>query len=136
MSATRFEIFKHYNFTTLAPSILGDSYSNMEVIAILKSDKAAAYSDINRFHAILKPLITALPSKVSDCTFILFKSPDGTELLLADEWVDMNTITEVKTVDIRFTVYSTTSNMAAVITARIKELGITNLNTEILTTSS
>lgn len=121
-------INKLYNFNTLAPTIFGSSYSNMKVKGILTSEEAVKYRDINTLHTTVKPLIPNLPINVADCTYILFENIDNIRTLLALEYIDINTLVEVSSTNVRVEIYNTTTMDLSVIKARLLELGYNNIS--------
>lgn len=119
---------KSYDFTTLAPSVLGSNYKNMKVKSIMTSEEAVKYRDIQTLHTKLKPVITAIPNNVDDCTFILFETTDKDNLLLAYEYIDHQSISLVTTTNVRIEIYDTAVADLSVLRNRMLELGYTNIN--------
>lgn len=119
-----FKLNKTYNFTTLAPAILGETFKNMKVKAILTADEAIKYRDIMTLHNQLKTKITALPISVSDYSgFILFENSSGEAVLLADEYIDTYSVTEVKNITIQIVIPDADTTDVNVLRTRLLELG-------------
>jgi len=128
----QFELKKTYKFDTLAPSILGASYSNVKVIGIITAAEAKKYRDIHTLHNTVSPVISGLPAVVNDLTYILFKKIEGDEeFVLAKEYIDIFTIQLVTTTNLRITMENITTDTASVISARLKELGFYNFELQL-----
>jgi len=120
-------INKVYNFSTLAPAVLGSDFKDMKVIAILTAKEAVKYRDIQTLHNTLKPIITALPTSVNDCSYVLFENIDNEKVLLALEYIDMFSIQEVVSTNIRVEIYNTNTDDVSIIRNRFIELGYANV---------
>lgn len=118
-----FEIKKTYNFSTLAPTLLGSDYTNLKVKAILTSEAAVKYSDIVSTHQTVKSIIKNLPDNVSDLTYILFENSDKTTLILPVEYIEADSIVEVSSINIRIDIPNVTVDDVNIIKTRLKELG-------------
>jgi len=123
----QFQLKKTYSFRTLAPNILGDSYSGMKVLAIMTGEQATMHEDVATTHGVIKAYISGLPSSVNSCTFILFEKHDGTKKVFAVEYIDPYSISEVTITNARIDVMNVTSTEIAIIRSRLMELGHTNL---------
>ena len=123
-----FELNKIYNFNTLAPAVLGTSFTNMKVKGIMSASEAMKNRDIYTLHNNLLTTITGLPTNVNDLTFILFTNLDGVDTMLALEYIDTFTVVLVSTTNIRIDVLNTTTNDVSILRTRLLELGYTNIN--------
>jgi len=123
-----FELNKVYNFNTLAPNILGASFTNMKVKGIMTATEAMKYRDIYTLHNNLLTTISGLPTNINDLTFVLFSNLDGTDLVLANEYIDTFTVVVVNTTNIRIDVLNTTTNDISILRTRLLELGYSNIN--------
>lgn len=123
-----FKLNKTYKFTTLVPAILGETYTNMKVKAILTASEAVKYRDIITLHNQLKTKITALPTSVDDYSgFILFENSSGEVVLLADEYIDTYSVVEIKSITINLTVFDCDSTDINIIRTAMLELGYTKM---------
>jgi len=123
-----FELNKIYTFDTLAPAILGSTFTNMKVKGIMAATEAMKYVDVYTLHNNLLNSITGLPANVNDNTFLLLENPDGVTTVLAVEYIDPLNITLVTTTNIRIDVLNTTVSDIAILKTRLLELGYSNLN--------
>lgn len=121
-----FELKKSYNFSTLAPTLLGNQYKNMKVKAILTSSNALQYKDIATIHQQVKSSIAGLPDSITDLTYILFENTDNEETVFALEYIDADSITEVDSLNIRIEIGNCTVDDIAVLRTRLQELGYTS----------
>ena len=119
------QLGKTYNFKTLSPVILGSTYNNQKVIGIFNSTEAMKYGDIQTTYALVYKEVPTLP-KVNDLTFILFESLDQDKTILALEYLDINTITEVTTFKLNIVINNANTEDTSIITNALKELGYTN----------
>ena len=122
-----FEINKVYNFQTLAPTVLGNTYKGMKVKGIITADEAVKRRDIHTLHAALLPVISNLPLNVNDCTYLLLTSIDGSEIVLATEYIETVSIELVTTVNIRLEVFDATTGDIATLTEGMRTLGHNNV---------
>lgn len=123
---------KNYNFTTLAPAILGAVYNNMKYIGSCTSEEAQIIkNDILNIHEQLRNVISGLP-KVTDCEFYKFKDSLGNLVVISREYIDINSIVEVSKINIRVDIYDTTTDSISIINNRLKELGYNNFKIELV----
>jgi len=121
-----FTVGNSYNFTTLAPTILGASYSNMKVIGIVTMSEAVRYSDVVTKHESVKTIIPGLPNTPNTLLFVVFEDSAGDKLVIAQDYVDLTTIVLVTTINLTIQVFNVASSMEPIVRQRLKELGIVN----------
>jgi len=122
-----FERKKTYNFNTLAPSILGARYENMKVVSILDISDAMKIENVISKHANLLTIIDNLPKDPGDCDFISFMNSSGDIVLLANEYIDQNSIEVVTTFDLNLTIPNVTTEDTALVMAILKQHGYNNV---------
>ena len=120
--AGTFELRKRYNFTTKAPAILGAEYRNVMVASIMTATEAVKYSDVLTLHEQIRTVLN-LDLEVANCTYIKFRTLDGETVILALEYINSDSIVEVKTVNIRVDVLEANTDDILIIQERLKELG-------------
>lgn len=126
-----FEIKKTYNFNfnNKLTHILGDKLKNMKVKAILTSDQAIKLSDIATTHAQVRLLDTDnIPENLSDMTFIMFETIDSETVVYAQEYINMSSLEEVSSVNLRVNVRNVSSSDATLIKSTLSELGYNNFD--------
>lgn len=116
------QLGKTYNFKTLAPVILGSEFKNQKVIGIFNSTEAMKYSDIQTTYALVVKEVSNLP-KINDLTFLLFESLEQHKTILALEYLELNSITEVATFDLSIIIRNASAEDTTIITNALKELG-------------
>ena len=120
--AGTFELRKRYNFSTKAPAILGAEYRNVMVESIMTATEAVKYSDVLTLHEQIRTVLN-LDLEVANCTYIKFKTLDGETVILALEYINSDSIVEVKTVNIRVDILEANTDDILIIQERLKELG-------------
>lgn len=123
--ASTFELRKRYNFSTKAPAILGAEYRNVMVESIMTADEAVKHTDILTVHEQIKVVLN-LDIEATNCTFIKFKTLDGESVILALEYINSDSIVEVKTINIRVDILEANTEDILIIQERLKELGYAN----------
>lgn len=124
-----FELKKSYNFNikSEAAGIIGEKYKLAKIKGIITSEEAVKYTDIATMHETLKPLITTLPDSVNDLSYVLFETQDGDQKVLALEYIDVNTIVEVKSINLRAQILGVSTDDIAIIKSALSELGYANV---------
>ena len=126
------EFKKRYNFVTLAPAMLGNSFKAMRDLSIMDArDAQACNSDVFTTHQNLKNVISNLPV-ITDCTFYKFEDALGNIKVFALEYIDLNSIVLVNSVNVRVDILDTDTTMVSMIRDRLKELGVINFNVSIV----
>lgn len=125
--ATEFKIKGIFNFTTKAPAILGNSFTNMRVKGIMDFEEGVKYRDIATLHSTVKPTIGGIADDVKDLTFILFETLDGEDVLLAKEYINADSVAQVQSVNIRAEINNVTTEDISIIKTKLQELGYSNV---------
>jgi hypothetical protein len=88
-----FILGKSYTFNTKAPGILGISITNAKLTGIFDYDTAITYDNIDlKYRTIYPVLPTGTPDDPRSCVFYRFQSESGERIILADQWIDSNTV--------------------------------------------
>ena len=125
--AGTFELRKRYNFTTKAPAILGAEYRNVMVESIMTATEAVKYSDVLTLHEQIRTVLN-LDLEVANCTYIKFRTLDGETVILALEYINSDSIVEVKTINIRVDIFDTNTEDINILRTRLVELGYKNID--------
>ncbi len=121
-----FDRRKRYNFATYAPTILGDSYNNMEVMSIMGLDDAMKEDNIFQLHAQVFPhLPDGTPNVPNQYDYIKFRTSAGNTVILAYTWVVENSIQEVTSTTLRVTIFNADISDMAVIRDLLNGVGVT-----------
>ena len=121
-----FNLNLSYNFTTLAPSILGADYRNMKVVGIMSMAQATQHDDVATKHQILKPVIPGLPLSAEGLTYIMFEDASGNSKILAENYIDPASVVAVTTTNLAINIFDVPSTTEAMLRQRLIELGVGN----------
>lgn len=125
-----FRVKKKYNFNTLAPQILGDRYTLMEAILTTTVEEIVKYG----FHNVvdtntkLVNVIPGLSNNANDNNYVIFRNSNGEKIVLAEEWIDSNSIMMVEDVNIRIDLPNKSTADLEIIKTLLKEHGFGGLN--------
>ena len=95
---TDFKIGAKYKFNTIAPITL-NNYDNVTLTGIIDYDLAIQFEDIIGIHERVKEELGKNIGDISNSNFYVFKSDVG-KIILADKWIDMDTVKLIDKVDI------------------------------------
>ena len=129
-----FEIGSRYNFNTVSPTVLSASYKNMKVIAILTFRIAIKYADVVTINEQIEKVegISLLDPK--DVRYILFENEYGEEVVLAEDWIDPNSVVKVDSITATIRIENITTEDLLVIENALRALGYNKI--DITTTST
>lgn len=120
-----------YNFTTKSFTILKGEYKNLKAVANLGYKQVVKYSGVfNDVATIRQQLMLELGSEllpVEVVRYFLFEDSYGNEVLLAEDWIDSDTIVVVDSVSGIFTVPNITTTDIVLISDMIKAIGYNNV---------
>lgn len=132
-----FEFGKKYTFNTLAPSILGATIKNHTVRGVFDFNTACSFDNVMLKHRQIYPL---LPKTVQDnptsFKYVLLESEAGIKRIVADVWIDENSIIEVTEIKATIEIQSVTSSDVQRISESLTLMGIVNFTittTEVVT---
>ena len=98
-----------YTFNTLAPAILGASFNNVTVLAILNYKVASNYINIEANHVNIYPYLPV--GTVNDpktYQYILIRTQTGEETVLALPWINTDTVEQINNQVVTVTVNNAT----------------------------
>lgn len=136
MNTVNWKIGSKYKFNTIAPSVLGNTFSNLKLLSIMGFEEAVKKQDVITIHNQIKNQVANanLPNRVQDCTFLYFENAGGDKLVFANEY--LTNVETVTTTTLLITVKNYTGTDLTNITAALNKLGYYDLETSIETTSS
>ena len=119
------QLNKRYNFITIAPAILGASFTNMKAISIMTYKEARKKADITTTH---KQVEKSLPQelKVTDLTYVLFEDMNGKELVMPLEYMVKDSLVPVTTLTILVELPDRNTEDIATLSLALTELGFFN----------
>lgn len=96
-----FVIGNTYNFSTYAPAILGAEHNNMVVKGIFGYDVATSFTQPDVKHSVIYPYLVdegiTVANDPVNYTYVLFKAQNGSNVVLALEWIKLLTVIELTT---------------------------------------
>lgn len=119
-----FNINVAYTFTTLAPAILGNIYTNMTAKSIMDVNEAMKYSDVITQHESVKSTIPNLAPTPNGYTFILFVDAFGNQLVIANEYIDQATIKVETLVNLQVDIPNAPASLQASLHQYLTDLGV------------
>ena len=119
------QLNKRYNFITIAPAILGASFTNMKAISIMTYKEALKKADITTTH---KQVEKSLPQelRVTDLTYVLFEDMNGKELVMPLEYMVKDSLVPVTTLTILVELPDRNNEDIATLSLALTELGFFN----------
>ena len=123
-------MFRHkkvYNFTTLAPEVLGEVYKNMKVKkGSIGLEDAVRYGNVIDLNTKLKIFIPNLP-KPSDDEYVLFETVTGEEVILSYSWIDLSSIQQTSVVNLTISITNIDLSDKQMIENTLRSLGYNNI---------
>ena len=117
-----------YDFNTKAPIILGSTYTNMKVvIPSMPYEEALKKRDIITLHENLTTVLDGLPANMEEYVFVLFENSTGEQVLLAEQWIDPDSVALKNLTKMTITVNNIALTDVSVIQNAITELGYIDL---------
>jgi len=111
-----YQIGTSYNFLTLAPAILGTQFNNATLLSIMNHDTAMKFANIDQQAQIVYPALPAgTPNNPQSYVYLLFQTSAGTNVVLANVWINESSITVATTATITVTVTKVTTADVTVI---------------------
>lgn len=122
---------RKYSFRTLAPAVLGVEVKNATLTMIVDYDEAIRRDTVDlRFKTIYRVLD---PKPINDPRvhdYYVFKTEQGSELVLCSVWIDEASIVEVTVENFRAVFNNTDAETMTRVEAAIKSLGVKDFSIE------
>jgi len=132
-----FEFGNTYNFLTISNSVLAPEYRNMRVDGIVGFQQAVKYAGPYRdVLTIREQLIneTGLPLlPANKAKYIIFTDENGETIILAEDWIKLDTVTLVTAIELTLTISNITNDDVNIILNTLRSMGYKNIETEINT---
>ena len=94
-------IGKVYTFNTLSPAFLGATLQRLRLKSIADLDTARTVAPIDQLHAQIYPTLPeGSPKDPASYTYYIFEAVNKSTVVLADAWIDTNTVELIQSVDI------------------------------------
>lgn len=117
-------INKHYNFSIYANSVLGVSYINTKLVAILDYNTALKFSNIELLHRQIYPYLPPnTPQDHTKYTYYLFKH-NNKNIVIADVWLIQSSIEETSGLSYTIRLNNITTSQLSIVRDQLRLLGI------------
>jgi hypothetical protein len=121
------DIGKIYTFNTTAPSMLGTTVKNAKLIAIMDYQTAVQYDNIDLKYRSIYPLLpNGTPDRPDSSIYYRFLSESGEKIILADVWIQSDTLETVSHVSFQVTFTDTTYSDITKVKDALNALGYLN----------
>ena len=128
-----FKVGKSFNFSPKISisgnTLFSTSYLGLTLEAMITASEASKYADVATIHKNVLASLTEenigndIPANVSDCTFLLFNTPSDGKLVIAEEYINSNSITESSYRNATFVVAKMEDEDIDTVKSYIKSLG-------------
>ena len=127
--AYNFQIGSSYSFTTLAPGVLGASYTNAKVLGIVDYNVAVSITNVNYLQKVVYPLLPAgSPSNYEDYNYIIFSTSNNSKLVLATTWINENSIQLITGTNITVNIANGSLSIIPLLQQQLTAMGLTDFN--------
>jgi hypothetical protein len=131
--ANTLEQGKVYNLSTKAPSILGARLERVTLIGILTYELAQKFENINLQYRQVYPLLPpGTPDSVKACTYYLFRTSKDKQVVLADQWINMDSVTVVDGISFQVSFHNRSISDANRLRDILNAMGMTEYEITIL----
>jgi len=126
-----FDLFGTYNFNTISTSILKPEYRDLKVVGFGGMRQAIKYSGVFndvvtvREQLIFETGVNLIPA--ADAKYIMFEDKYGNELVLAEDWVVLDTVVSVTSIDLDIRIKNINSDDTAIIVNTLKAMGYSDV---------
>ena len=127
------QINKTYTFNSLAPSILGTTFKNVTVIGIIDYQTATNYIVPDAMHANIYPhLPVGTPSDPTKYTYYLIRSENGSKTVLAEPWIDADSIVVSSSEVIKITINNVSQSDVSKIRNTLTLMGYSDFTLDLM----
>lgn len=126
-------IGKTITFKTYAQVVLGMDFTRVKVLGILDVDSARYVSDIERQAIAIHPALPkGTPTDFRKYQYIKLKMPNGDFAVVANEWIQQDTVVVQENVSARFTIENINATDVEIIGNLLRGYNFMNFTTKIL----
>ena len=131
----KFDFGNTYNFRTISNTVLSPEYKNMTVQGIMGLKQAVKYTGVFTDVVTIReklvsetqlPLIPAEKAK-----YILFENDNNESIILAEDWIKLDTVLLVTSVKLNLTVNNITSDDVNIIVDTLRAMGYNDLTIDV-----
>lgn len=125
MSGFQFNVGNTYSFSTLAPAILGETYSTVQLVGEMDFKRAMKEQDVQAKHRQIFPLLPpGTPDDPRQYTYLVFRDLQDRETVLGYPWIDQNTIVVATSQTLNLTIPNMTQQQAQNVSDALRLMGI------------
>lgn len=131
----KLDINKHFTFDVYPDAILGSSFQNVKVLAILDADTAKGYIDPQAMHVNIYPTLPVglgVPNDPSQYQYIKIRFPNGNVTAIGIPWIVEDSIVEETTQALQFTIENVNPADRETIMLALSGIGMTAVNVKVL----
>lgn len=126
-----FSMRKVYNFTTVAPSLLGSPIRKATLVGILSYDEAVKNYDITTLYRNILPVLpTGTPNNAKSTTYYKFKTEASGDIVLAEEWIEAGSIEEVGSISFTVRIRNADLDKITAVRNALIAVGVHDFNIE------
>lgn len=97
MATYPFQLKKTYSFDIYPSAILGADFNNCTVLDILSYTTASKFTNLAVKHPLIYPTLPqGYANDPTEYTYLMVRTEAGDEVILANEWIRQDSITEVQ----------------------------------------
>ena len=126
-----FDLFNTYNFDTISKTILKPEYKDLKVVGFAGFRQAIKYSGVmNDVVTIREQLIIETGINLVDplsAKYIIFEDTYGNELVLAEDWINLDTVSLVDSISLNIKINNITSDDTTIILNTLRAMGYENI---------
>ena len=131
----KFDFGNTYNFRTISNTVLSPEYKNMTVQGIMGLKQAVKYTGVfTDVVTIREKLVseTQLPLVPAEkAKYILFENDSKESVILAEDWIKLDTVLLVTSVKLNLTVNNITSDDVNIIVDTLRAMGYDDLTIDV-----
>lgn len=130
--ASPFDIGQTYSFNTLAPAFLGSAIAHAKLLSIMDANTARKFEAIDqKFAQIYPTLPVGTPTDVNSVMYYLFQQQNGTNVVIADPWIDKTSIELIELITITATVARASLSDVDKVRIALSSAGITDFTVNV-----
>jgi len=131
-----FEFGNTYNFRTISNTVLAPEYRNMTVQGIMGFNQAVKYSGAFTDVATIREKLiteTGLSLVPADkAKYVLFENEYGETIILAEDWIILDSVVLVTSIDLELNIKNITTDDVNVIVDTLRAMGYKNVDINVL----
>ena len=132
-----FEFDNVYNFNTISLTVLKPTYKNLKAVSNMGYKQAIRYSGIYNDVVTTRQQLEAETGvslvEAVDARYVLFEDEYGNEVMLAEDWIEADSIVLVTSIALELQILNISSSDVSIITNTLRALGYDHMEIKIIT---